>query len=76
MNADPVGRRLRRLRVERGWTRETVAARLGLPVRRIEEHERGTRAIEARELVAYVRLYRVSVATLFRDSWTGGNGEC
>jgi transcriptional regulator with XRE-family HTH domain len=70
-----LGRRLRRLRGERGWSRQTVATRVGLPVRRVGEHERGTRDIEPRELVAYIRLYRVSIGTLFSDLPTGGNGE-
>jgi hypothetical protein len=70
-----LGRQLRRLRVERGLSRKVVAASLGLSVKRIEGHERGTRKIEARELVAYTRLYQVRLADLFRDLPTGGNGE-
>jgi DNA-binding XRE family transcriptional regulator len=62
-----LGRRLRRLRIERGLRRRTVAARLGLSVERVEGHERGTTRIEARELVAYAQFFGVRLSTFFRD---------
>jgi DNA-binding XRE family transcriptional regulator len=62
-----IGRRLRRLRVERGVSRDTVAARLGLPVKHIEAHERGKRRIEPPELAAYAGLYGVPLSSLFAE---------
>jgi DNA-binding XRE family transcriptional regulator len=70
-----LGRRMRRLRIERGWSRQTVATQLGISMTRVESHERGKRRIEARELVAYVRLYGLTIGDLFRDLPTDGNGE-
>jgi hypothetical protein len=70
-----LGRRLRRLRIERGWSTRTVADRLGLPVDHVEEHEGGVRRIEAGELVAYVKLYDVTIAELFRDLPADGNSQ-
>lgn len=62
-----LGRRLRRLRVERGLSRGTVAIRLRLPLKDVENYERGTACIEARQLVAYARLFNVRISTFFRD---------
>jgi hypothetical protein len=67
-----LGRRLRWLRVERGWSRRTLATRLRAPIEHIEGHERGTRPIEARELVAYARLFRVRISEFFKDPPTKG----
>jgi transcriptional regulator with XRE-family HTH domain len=62
-----IGRQLRRIRVERGLSRKAVAARLGLAAERVGAHERGAVRLEARELVAYVRFYGVSISELFRE---------
>jgi ribosome-binding protein aMBF1 (putative translation factor) len=69
-----LGRRLRRLRVARGWSRRVVATRLRVPVAHVEGHERGTRQIEAHELLLYVRLFGVRISDLFRDPPTEGSG--
>jgi transcriptional regulator with XRE-family HTH domain len=68
-----LGRRLRRLRVERGWSREQVAKRLRVPVAHVKGHERGTRRIEPRDLVAYARLFRVRISDFFIDPPTKGS---
>jgi hypothetical protein len=68
-----LGRRLRWLRVERGWSRRIVATRLGVPVGHVEGHERGTRQIEARELVAYAQLFRVRLSDFFKEPPASGN---
>jgi Helix-turn-helix domain len=62
-----LGQRLRWLRIRCGLSRRTVAVRLGFSGGCVEGHERGTGTIEAGDLVAYIRLYRVRVADLFRD---------
>jgi hypothetical protein len=62
-----LGRRLRWLRVERGFSRKTVAARLGLPVTLVERHERGMARLEAQQLAAYARFYCIRISFLFRD---------
>jgi DNA-binding XRE family transcriptional regulator len=68
-----LGRRLRWLRIERGWRREQVAKRLGVRVAHVEGHERGTRRIEPRDLVAYARLFRVRLSDFFKDPPTKGS---
>jgi DNA-binding XRE family transcriptional regulator len=62
-----LGRRLRRLRVERGWSRRIVAARLGVSVEHVEGHERGSRPIEPLELIAYARLFGIRISEFFKD---------
>jgi hypothetical protein len=68
-----LGRRLRWLRVERGWSRKHVATRLRIPVNHVEGHERGTRQIKARELAAYARLFRARISDFFKDPPTQGS---
>jgi hypothetical protein len=68
-----LGRRLRWLRVERGLRREQVAKRLRVPVEHVEGHERGTRRIEARDLIAYARLFRVRISDFFKEPPTKGS---
>jgi hypothetical protein len=68
-----LGRRLRWLRVERGLRREQVAERLRVPVEHVEGHERGTRRIEARDLTAYARLFRVRISDFFKEPPTKGS---
>jgi hypothetical protein len=67
-----LGRRSHWLRVERGWSRSQVAARLRIPVEHVADHERGTRQMEARDLVAYARLFRIRVGDFFREPATKG----
>jgi ribosome-binding protein aMBF1 (putative translation factor) len=67
-----LGRRLRWLRVERGWSRKQLAERLRVPVENVEGHERGTRPMEPRELVAYARVFRVGISEFFKDPPTEG----
>jgi hypothetical protein len=67
-----LGRRLRWLRVERRLSRKHVAERLGVPVENVEGHERGTRRMEPRDLVAYVHLFRVRISEFFKDPPTKG----
>jgi hypothetical protein len=69
-----LGRRLRRLRVKRGWSREQVAKRRRVPLARVEGHERGTQRMEPRDLAAYVRLLRVRISDFFDDPATEGSG--
>lgn len=65
-----LGKRLRRIRIERGLSRQVIAACLGLPLKRIVAHERGKRRMTARDLVAYAEFYGVRLSTFFRDlSW-------
>jgi transcriptional regulator with XRE-family HTH domain len=68
-----LGRRLRWLRVERGWSRRIVATRLGVPVEHVEGHERGSRPIEPRELIAYARLFGIRISEFFKDPPTNGS---
>jgi ribosome-binding protein aMBF1 (putative translation factor) len=68
-----LGRRLSWLRVERGMSLKTVADRLGLPLELIEGYELGTATIQARQLVAYARLFDVPISSFFQDPPTTAN---
>jgi hypothetical protein len=68
-----LGRRLRWLRVERGWSRRIVATRLGVSVEHVEGHERGSRPIEPRELIAYAQLFGIRISEFFKDPPTNGS---
>lgn len=62
-----VGRQLCLLRSERGLSRETLAARLGLPVGHIAEHESGARRIGVNQLLSYASLLGVRVSAFFSE---------
>lgn len=62
-----LGCRLRWLRIERGISRNTVAALLGIPLKLVVAQERGKRRIAPYELVAYSRFYKVKLSGLFHD---------
>ena len=70
--SEVLGRRLRWLRVERGWSRKQVAERLRVPVEHVQGHERGSRRMEPRELAAYARLLRVRISDFFKEPPTKG----
>jgi transcriptional regulator with XRE-family HTH domain len=62
-----IGQRLKRLRRERGWSREAVASGMSVALNIIEEHERGERRFSPDELVAYAKFYGVPLSFFFRD---------
>jgi ribosome-binding protein aMBF1 (putative translation factor) len=62
-----LGQRLRWMRRKRGLSLKALSSRLGWPVKRISQHERGTRRMHPDELIAYARLYRVRISSFFRD---------
>jgi hypothetical protein len=70
--SEVLGRRLRWLRVERGWSLKQVAARLCVPLEHVEGHERGTRRMEPRDLVSYARLFRARISDFFKEPPTKG----
>jgi ribosome-binding protein aMBF1 (putative translation factor) len=70
--SEVLGRRLRWLRTERGWSRNHVAERLRMPVQNVRGHERGSRRLEPRDLSAYARLFRVRISDFFKDPPTQG----
>jgi DNA-binding XRE family transcriptional regulator len=70
MSGEPLptilGRHLRRLRNERGLSRELVATRLRVSAAVVAAHERGARRFTAEDLVAYIRLFGIRTSDLFR----------
>jgi transcriptional regulator with XRE-family HTH domain len=60
-----LGRRLRRLRAARGWSCQLVAARLGIPAKRVAAQEDGLRRFAPADLTAYARLYDIRISTFF-----------
>jgi transcriptional regulator with XRE-family HTH domain len=59
------GARLRRLRVERGWTQEQFAERLGIDRSYIGQVERGTRNISIVNLELIADGFGMSLSGLF-----------
>jgi DNA-binding XRE family transcriptional regulator len=61
-----LGRQLRRLRNERGFSRQLVATRLRVTPADVAAHERGARRFTAEELLAYTRVFNIRISDLFR----------
>lgn len=60
-----VGRRLRALRKERGYSQQTLASAVGLTFQQAQKYERGANRISASKLYAFAALLKVSVNTFF-----------
>jgi transcriptional regulator with XRE-family HTH domain len=56
-----VGRTLRSLRQERGWTQRALAGRLALGHTQLSKYENGTREIPLQTLMRAARLFRVAM---------------
>jgi len=61
-----LGRRLRRLRIDRGLSQRELAAAVGLTVRRLREHEQATERITADNLVKYLKALNVLPREFFK----------
>jgi len=60
-----LGRRLRELRLKRGWTQAQLAKRVGLDRSYLGDVERGERNVSAAKLEAIARGFGISLAKLF-----------
>lgn len=58
-----VGKTLRSLRQERGWTQRALAARLALGEAQLSRYENGTREIPLQTLMRAAKLFRVALET-------------
>lgn len=65
------GRRIRRLRSEKGWTLAELAGRSGLAISTISKAERGVIALTYDRLSQLARGLNVDMAAFFTDSGTG-----
>ncbi len=67
-DADAVlGRRIRRIRVERKLTQEELAERLGISCQQLQKYESGINRVSAVRLVDLARVLNVGVAALATD---------
>lgn len=70
MLSEPVGVRVRKFREARGWTQETLAAKMQvqghstLYPERITEIEKGRRVVRPEELVSFARVFHISISNL------------
>lgn len=60
-----LGHRMRELRIERGWTQEVAAERLGVGVRELQRIEAGRVNLTLRSLVRIARALAVPLRSLF-----------
>lgn len=56
-----VGRRIRSLRVDKGWTCEQLAERSGIPVSTIQSYERGKRVMRLDNAVKLAEVFGCAV---------------
>ena len=61
-----IGKRLRLLRSAIGFSREVLAAGVGLAVDRVEAHERGTKRMGAHHLAKYAQFLGVRLSAFFK----------
>ena len=68
-----LARRLRELRLKRGWSQQELAGRIGLRQKQISSYERGTHTPSSGTLIALAKALRVSLDYLAQlpaeDSW-------
>jgi transcriptional regulator with XRE-family HTH domain len=62
-----IGRRLRERRSRLGLSQVDLAARCGLPLRKIQQYERGVARISASQLAELSAILEVGIAYFFDD---------
>lgn len=62
-----VGRRLRRLRIERGLSLQCMATVVGVSYQQIQKYEAGRNRIAASTLFSVANHFRIPIAWFFRD---------
>lgn len=67
MDEEHLGRRIRHLREERGWTQEELAHRAGMTVVYLSGIERGTQNPSFRKLKGLVAAFNISFSMLFAE---------
>ena len=60
-----IGRRIRALRLERGWSQTLLAERIGVTFQQVQKYERGTTRIGASRLQHIAEVLGVSIASFF-----------
>ena len=67
-DAAALGRRIRSLRVGRGWNQSALALEVGFNVGTVSSHERAGRTLDAEQVAAYAQVFDVTVGFLFGES--------
>lgn len=62
-----VGRRVRELRLRRGWTQEEMAEKLNIALRNFQQMERGRQNLTLRTMVRLARLLGVRTIKLMEE---------
>ena len=60
-----VAERMKALRMDKGWSREMVARRLGVSQQQVERYETGENAISIEKLSKTATLFHVGIGTFF-----------
>jgi transcriptional regulator with XRE-family HTH domain len=69
-----VGRRVAELRIERGWTQEMLAERLGVSLKYVQSVEAGRENLTLQSLVKLANNLRAEVIALFQPARTRNAG--
>lgn len=62
-----VGYRIRELRIQKGWTQEQVAEKLGVALRNYQEMERGRQNLTLRTLTRMAHVLEREVSEFFEE---------
>lgn len=63
-----IGQRIKQLRLQKGWSQETLASKLHVSNRTISNWEQGKRSIHPEQLEAIASVFSLDVSSLFRLS--------
>lgn len=64
-------KKLKRLRLEKGWTQGQVSKRLGVDSQRVSKYERGVLSPTTETIIKIANLYNISLDYLIRDGQNG-----
>src|SRR6185295_548663 len=71
--AQLIGRRIRELRTERGWTMRELSGKLGVPLTTLTAYEKGRSEPPLRTILKAARLFEVPVELLVSDETAGAS---
>lgn len=72
MSIAEIGRRLKKARLDAGFTQKEVADRLGITYQAISNYERGTNRVDTDTLTQICAIYGIAITDLLTDLASGG----
>ncbi len=67
MRLETIGKQVRKLRKERGWSREYLAEKVNISVNFLGQFERGEKSVRLETFIAIANALQVSADTLLQD---------